>query len=146
MAYRRYSLPPLKVTQRPTIGPKTTSSLYRVVNSQGDPDPAPPVELHTPSLDDTTATPVPGSLDPTEHELSCRASVTGWEKIRTGIRIAVTENAAMPLGQLCVICDDTACLRCQQCGPLSFFCSQCYMKFHSRVNIFHVAEKWEVII
>ena len=39
--------------------------------------------------------------DPTQHELESRAVMAGWEKIRKHL-IDVAEDAAMPLGQICI--------------------------------------------
>ena len=83
-------------------------------------------------------------VEPTGHELESRSSVEGWEAIRIGLRNVVTESAAMPLEQKCFMCCDQASLRCPQCGPLGFYCCDCFKKAHCHVNVFHVAEKWEV--
>ena len=37
-----------------------------------------------------------------------------------------------------------ATLRCEECGPLGYFCLECFDNAHRAVNRFHVAEKWEV--
>ena len=39
----------------------------------------------------------------------------------------------------------TASLRCWQCGPSGYYCPSCFELYHQIVNIFHVADKWEVI-
>ena len=57
---------------------------------------------------------------------------------------AVTESTAMPFDQLCLNCQGTASLRCQRCGPFGSYCLECFNKLHKTVNIFHVAEKFEV--
>ena len=54
---------------------------------------------------------------------------------------AVTEFTAMPFDQLCLNCQGTASLRC---GPFGSYCLECFNKLHKTVNIFHVAEKFEV--
>lgn len=167
MAHRRVSLPALKVTQRPTCGEKTVELFLRGVpepieqHSQGGPsndqnllqsqqamstedivNHISPFELHTP----------PGAVnmssfdiqEPTCFELETKASVAGWERVRQGILVAMTETAAMPLGQICLNCEEEASVRCKQCGPVCFYCVECFQSCHSSVNFFHVAEKWEV--
>ena len=85
--------------------------------------------------------------EPTGYELENRAYIAGWTAIRDGIQTAVTEAAAMPVSQMCINdCGKLASLRCQSCGPLAYFCESCFSRNHSTVNIFHVPEKWEVII
>ena len=37
---------------------------------------------------------------PTLHELECRAAEVGWERIRKSMMDVITENAAMPVGQV----------------------------------------------
>ena len=149
--YRKCTLPALKVTQRPTNRPKSTTLVHRSMSNSSasaeclDPRPSDPsseVQESLPPLVDM----VPDFIEPTEHELSRQSSAAGWNEIRNALRTAVTENAAMPQGQLCIMCAEVACLQCQRCGPQGFFCSQCFPKFHSKVNIFHIPEKWEVRI
>ena len=84
-------------------------------------------------------------IEPTGHELESKASAAGWAVVRGGILTAVTEAAAMPLSQICHNCEHSATYRCQQCGPLGYFCEGCFLRSHSSMNIFHVPEKWEVI-
>ena len=145
-SYRKFSLPALKVTRWSAVGPKSTTSVYRRLGNPTvevlDQHLQPGLELQEslPPLVDM----VSDCTEPTEHELSCRSSVAGWEEIRDELRTAVTENAAMPQGQLCVKCAEIACIRCQRCGPFGFFCSECFSNVHSEVNLFHIPEKWEV--
>ena len=83
--------------------------------------------------------------EPTTHELESRTSAYAWEKIQSDMLTVITEGAAMPPEQACIYCDSLASFRCQQCGPLGFFCSQCLDSSHKLVNLFHVPEKWEVM-
>ena len=64
--------------------------------------------------------------------------------MRESILALVTEKAALEEGETCIVCAEVASLRCQRCGPLGFFCYQCFINVHSEANLFHVAEKWEV--
>ena len=50
----------------------------------------------------------------TEHELHCKSSVTGWKELRESILAVVTESVALEERQLCSICSQMACLRCQR--------------------------------
>ena len=84
--------------------------------------------------------------EPTAYELERKSVVAGWQKIRGDVLKVVTEAAAMPLDQLCLSCDMLATLRCQQCGPLGFFCHECFKISHRHINFFHVSEKWEVLM
>ena len=84
--------------------------------------------------------------EPTTYELEQKSSVAGWEGVRNGMLTAVTELQAMPVSQTCLNCENTASLRCQRCGPFSFFCADCFQISHYRTNLFHVPEKGEVCI
>ena len=95
--------------------------------------------------DDFFNTPPSDSEEPTGYELESKSVVAGWQKIRADILKVVTEAAAMSLDQLCLNCEKLATLRCQQCGPLGFFCHECFKSCHRHVNFFHVSEKWEVM-
>ena len=64
--------------------------------------------------------------EPTEHELHCKSSVAGWDKIRKEIRMVVTEQAAMDEVQVCLLCGELAYLRCQHCGPFGFFAQNAF--------------------
>ena len=159
MAYRHFSLPSLKLTQRPTFGPKTLEVVQRTfLNPEAELDhPAleegsasSPLHLAVDSDVDSdewipTAVPAPDIEEPTCRELESRASIARWEKIRNEMLSVVTEAAAMPLNQLCIICKTAvSSIRCQRCGPMGFFCPDCFQSCHSNTNLFHVAEKWEV--
>ncbi len=51
----------------------------------------------------------------------------------------------MPINQPCVICETVqASFRCRLCGPCGFFCWECFKSCHKHIQLFHVAEKWEV--
>ena len=83
-------------------------------------------------------------IEPTAYEVESKASASAWAMIRNGILVAVTETSAMPIGMKCLLCQSMASYRCQQCGPLVFFCEECSKKSHNITNLFHVLEKWEV--
>ena len=82
--------------------------------------------------------------DPTLHELHRKATANAWEKLRSNILFLATENSAMPLGQVCIVCSSSARFKCARCGPKIYYCYQCFCKQHETANFFHVAEEWEV--
>lgn len=83
--------------------------------------------------------------EPTLHELQRKADIRGWEELRKNILSAFTESNAMPRNQLCIVCLHTAAeFRCQDCGPAVFYCHSCFCSKHENINLFHVAEKWQV--
>lgn len=151
-AYRKSAVPALKVTRWSTSGEKSTSSVHRRLdntNTEATSDqpqiPRLGNELQNPIMDFEMMSHMQDNSEPTEHELSCLSSVAGWDEIRDKLRTAVTENAAMPQGQICINCAEIAWFRCQRCGPLGYFCSlSCYSHLHSGISLFHVPEKWEV--
>ena len=55
------------------------------------------------------------------------------------------EISAMPVDQSCLLCSELAVFRCQECGPLVYYCFECFSKQQQKVNLFHIAEKWEVM-
>ena len=151
MAYRRLSLPSLRITHRPVLGEKSVHYSH-----QGLPNTLKKQETNRSGYTDdeswetldgeTESVIYPDSevIESTSHELESKASAAGWAVLRSHMLSAVTEMAAMPLSQICLHCDQFAFYRCQQCGPLGFYCQDCFLQCHSSVNIFHVPEKWEV--
>ena len=145
-----FSLPPLKLTLRPTSGGRSTQLIQRTVSSSQ----STPKELNQVEHHENSAVDAGGFInftqddlvEPTGHELETKSLISGWNAIRSNILNAVTGAAAMPLAQLCLHCEATASLRCQRCGPMGYFCPECFKKFHNIVNVFHVAQKWQVII
>ena len=153
MAYRRFPLPALKLTQRPAFGQKSEKVIQRgVSDSQPVSSYNEPKEYPDESPENSSRFASPFAMlqpitelkEPTDYELESKASVAGWERVRNGMLRAVTEAACLPLAQSCISCEKAASLRCQQCGPLAYFCPDCFDQYHHKVNIFHVAEKWEV--
>ncbi len=141
----------MRLTSRPTRGPKRITSVHRGVSDFRDcetgrsvlsPDASNHHQL-APSESGLTEQEDP-MIYPTEHELRHKSMAAEWNELRDLIQVAVTENEALEDGQLCIVCSESACLRCQPCGPSGFYCSQCFSRAHSEVNYFHVGEKWEV--
>ena len=152
MATKRVSLPALKVTKRPAHGKKAVTYFKRKVGkleksffkdlrkerascSDGD---ASCLEDYMQASTHTTVN------EPTCHELESRALIAGWENIRHTIRAAISEAAALPLFQICLLCESPATMRCAQCGPKGYYCQECFLSSHASVNIFHAAEIWKV--
>ena len=150
MALQKFTLPRLKLTHRPAFGKKSVGIVPRevVANETLELSEEGASSTMTPDVGDILFddgfSPEYEVVEPTGHKLESRSSVEGWEAIRIGLRNVVTESAAMPLEQKCFMCCDQASLRCPRCGPLGFYCCDCFKKAHCHVNVFHVAEKWEV--
>ena len=156
----RMTLPTLKVTKH-TSGKKTKSVLCRGADDSKESDGT--FDMEQPSecmrteqycensmASSSTEQLEPGieaspTDEPTLHELQRRADVRGWEQLRSSFLTAFTECSAMPPGQLCIVCRQSAAeVRCQECGPAIFYCHSCFCLKHEYINHFHVAEKWEV--
>lgn len=153
MAHLRLQLPVLKLTRRTTTGGKVCEVVQRgLETSHGDHaqqealDPPPPEDPSGLLNAGFNAGFVPdGLVEPTGHELEEQSMVAGWEKVRSKILIAVTESFAIPTEQVCFVCMEAAAsLRCWRCGHSGYYCPGCFELLHQRVNIFHMAEKWEV--
>ena len=146
--YKRLKLPPLKLTTQSSgdgrliyRGESTTATK----EDAGMPSPESlfddPVGVVAPSfLEDP-----PDEIVPSLHELQSKASVKGWEQIRSKIRSVYVECCAIPQGQTCILCPSAADSRCLQCGPISFYCHECCNLMHEKANFFHTTEQWEVI-
>ena len=146
MAYRHLTLRPLKLTHRTTDDVTRCVDIHRGMDESG----SIPLQCSISDVEDTLDLHEQSVLasaeleDPTSYELECKASVAAWEEVRSSIFIAVTESYAMQNNQKCFNCENSAILRCVRCGPVAFYCEKCFSEFHKSVNIFHVAEKWEV--
>lgn len=70
----------------------------------------------------------------THHELQSRASVESWGKLRKMMISTAMEGCAMPIAQQCLLCPSPALFRCQQCGPVVYYCSDCFCKQHESAN------------
>ena len=106
MAYRRVSLPVLKLTKRPAIGQPSRDFAH------GDIAPEPTciprdceeTRSHDEEVMMDCLFPSDTSDEPTLHELESRAAAAGWQKIRKDILDVLTENAALPPDQVCQKC------------------------------------------
>ena len=146
--YQRYKLSPFKLTQ--CQGAVSTKLIHR---GEGSSNKSPPEVSYSQSsvpqsedeerkkllMEDNPQT----MIEPTCHELERKAAIKGWERLREEFVKVRTECSAMPLGQTCILCKTPAEFRCQNCGPVAFYCHNCLILLHRKTNFFHVAEKWE---
>lgn len=155
MSYRQITLPVLRVTRRSTSGSKSLEVLHRGSGKEEYQENA-DSQLSTTS---TPAMPLDNNPDfqlrslsqelnePTVHELERKANVAGWEKVRKEILNIGVGMEAMPYQQQCNICQKcSATIRCRRCGPFGYYCQSCFKDQHSKVNMFHIGETWEVNI
>ena len=161
MSYsRRSKLPPLKLTVWSGAGTPTKRVVHRGLKShvestgsnnmascsknvvtEGVIQPESPLGLEQHeevSVDNS------GLLEPSHYEIETKSSIKHWTEIRKKLLTAHTEGSCMPEQSACTMCDKMAEVRCQRCGPYTFYCESCFLLHHSRINIFHVAEKWKV--
>ena len=83
--------------------------------------------------------------DISTHAIKQKAATAAWEKIRPTLLTVAVENSAMPSEQNCINCAIShATCRCVRCGPWVYYCHDCYVLAHSKVNLFHTGEVWEV--
>ena len=105
MAYKRFSLRPLRLTHRTT---DDMTEYMDVPRGLVEAEEIPQQRSILPE-DDVEDTPddIPHGLpptdleEPTSYELESKASVAAWEKIRQSIRHVVTESHALQIGQKC---------------------------------------------
>ena len=127
--YSQLKLPPLKLTVTHRSKSVSRKMLFRGVDTventgQEDPNIAHVSESENSSEHDLTDDHEPTWLtldlpdaEPTHHELQCKSYVKGWEQLRTKLVSVFTERSAMPVGQECLFCAESAKFRCQECGP-----------------------------
>lgn len=164
MSYKRFNLRPLRLTFQTTNDVTECRDVHRGLTCSGEVDGAPSRKegCEVDAVGNTVSDQAHESLDwvnnhcdpsavasaeldePTSFELECKATVAAWEEIRPSVLHVITESCAMKIGQHCLNCKQNAILRCLLCGPVAFFCEACFLDLHRRLNIFHVAEKWEV--
>ena len=154
----RFTLPKFKVTQRASLG-VTHFTLPRGrrgddrASTSGIPDSS-EVDMEKdeetgPRLDDSASFQRTTGLtddDPmvSLHYIKQKAATAAWGRARPALLKAAVEGSAMPLGQCCISCGDAATCRCIQCAPWAYYCSKCFAQAHTKVNIFHIGEVWEV--
>ncbi len=57
---------------------------------------------------------------------------------------ALVEEAAMAKEACCCLCGSLGLVRCQQCGSRAFYCVECAISAHGRMNYHHYLEVWKV--
>lgn len=156
MAWRmKLRLPSFKLTQRCTRGDTAQYNIPRGrkdVKNEAMNDEEMGSEAGPSWESPLSATPLPDLGDfeaeqgstPTLHEVKQAANVTAWENIRSRLLQAATECNAMPVDACCIICSSTAKYRCIHCGPLAYYCLSCLGHSHSKANVFHGPEVWDV--
>ncbi len=152
--YSNFKLPPLKFTDSRSSSTKLLfrGSSSRCSSKVGDDKPTCSVgpkldldvDLDIEPLDDDLTVSTQEVDEPSSHELERRSSVSGWQQLRSKFLSVATECAALPLGQLCILCPEAAEIRCLECSPSIYYCNSCFRKQHDKINYFHVGEKWEV--
>ena len=139
--YRKFKLPPLKLTMQSSEA--TSKLIHRARHPLGDAEVSTNRELPDDVLNVGGDAAV---IEPSHHEIEAKSSIKGWSNIRNRLLTAFTELEHLPDGQVCIICSSCAEARCLGCGPHTYYCRERFCSQHSRINIFHVAEKWEVKI
>lgn len=142
-------LPSLKVSQRSTSGEVVVRSIPRsftcpekfgghnqVMEDKDSGDYCDDYE----NYDDM----IPDLPPPSLHHIAQKAASAAWKGIRSSLLKTSVEMHAMLPNQMCIVCKEKASCRCIQCAPWAFYCCECWKEAHSRVNIFHKGEIWEV--
>ena len=88
----------------------------------------------------------PGDAEESLYHMKREVFHRAWEKIRDSLRDTTVRENCLPENASCISCIDTALIRCLNCGPRVFYCNSCYQIFHSKRNLFHIPEVWEVSI
>ncbi len=147
MSFRRqYSLDSHKLT-RHTSGRVSKTVIHRGCSSGAKQEVVASSASNSDSgslLTDSLLTENLAGIEPSHHELETKSSILGWNKIRSGLLTAFTKSECMAVSQICSVCLVPALIRCQECGPGTYYCIQCFGDEHTTKNIFHAAEKWEV--
>lgn len=154
MAWRmKLRLPSFKVTQRCTRGdvaqysiPRGRKDVKEVAMNDEETEAGPSWESPP------SATPFPDLEEfeteqdstPTLHEVKQAANVAAWENIRSRLLQAAIECSAMPVDVCCIICSGTAKYRCIHCGPTAYYCLSCLGDSHSKTNVLHGPDIWDV--
>ena len=90
-----------------------------------------------------------------EHSVSSyekrrRREADHWESLQDDLTKTYIEGSAMKPNQCCIKCIEDgrpnmlATMRCSDCGPNQFYCSDCAESLHKTRNFFHIVEVWKV--
>jgi len=156
MARRSFTLAPLKLTRRPACGSVKREDLHQGAKIVEAPDSVSsdlsgyhPAPMSSAPMSSPPTAPMFSALvdevEETMYSIEAKSSVAGWEAVRERLLFAVTEALGMPVGQMCVLCRTSdAVIRCQQCGPQSYYCQACTDTVHSQCSFLHTTERWTV--
>ncbi len=150
MSRRGFRLPPSKLTLRPA-GKRKKVKFIHDSGLPGTSGSASSVsDCDTVAITDssnlvcTAETTAESSSELTSYEIDSRALTASWESLRSKLVEAVVENLGRSPDQCCVVCGESAFLKCTKCGPFGHYCESCFEACHVKVNFMHMAEKWEV--
>ena len=59
------------------------------------------------------------------HYVKKKVATAAWSQVRPALLKAAIEENAMPVGQCCINCPESANHRCIQCAPWAYHCDQC---------------------
>ena len=60
-----------------------------------------------------------------------------WKAVLDDIYNSILDNDAIPTNPFCLNCNNTATLKCMDCGPKIVYCDSCFDHFHGIINLFH---------
>lgn len=74
--------------------------------------------------------------------------VQAWIEIRPSLQVPAVESLCPPLNPSCHIChsllSDAEIWKCGDCDSQAIFCSPCIIEVHSKFNMLHGMELWDV--
>ena len=74
-----------------------------------------------------------------------KVTADAWAAVRNKLRDGCIESSALHDTQMCAHCSViSAKMWCKRCGPYGYFCEECWFSSHSKFNMFHTPEIWEV--
>ena len=81
------------------------------------------------------------------HHRRRQKAAEAWGRLRSSFIATTVSKSCIPPASMCVKCNTVeATVRCQQCGPLAYFCEACTVEQHCnpifQCNMFHTPELW----
>ena len=135
----------LNITIHSAVAPVAPSESLRALSGPAHTDdgytPDPMPENLADQLEYHTRIHEPKSSQHTKRQLKLSDK---WKECIPSAFKAVVEGESMKGDVVCMNCGAPANVRCRQCGPYDFFCSDCGVSFHSRWNYHHYPEMWKV--
>ncbi len=152
MATKRFNvkLPKFKLTKRSTTGQVShqvvpLGCLERESKTALESPLEPPAPSSGPPVFSGNEATSDDQSFPSLHHIMQKQTAESWGKIRASMLNIATESEAMPIGEKCYLCKVAeASYRCLQCSSVVFYCPECFSTAHSKTNLFHKAEIWEV--